>query len=155
MATVRQSIWDALITRLQTINTPTYQTAIGSKVDEWRTDFDQIVREELPRLNVQDVEETGDPITFYTPLIKRVMKVTVYGFVAASTTAAAADGARALIGDIIKVIFTDQTFGNIARQVSVGDSKLDVAQGSRIYAGCAVSFDIEYHTNGYDPSTQG
>lgn len=156
MPTVRQNIWDAVITQLKTITVANgYVTAIGTKVDEWRTDYDAMVKEELPRLNVLDVTGSGEPITLNTPIVERTIQITIEGFVSGTGTDGAADNARALLGDIQKALFVDQTFGGFAQQVVIGDDNMVVARGNRIYGACEVKVEIQYNTNGYNPSSQG
>ncbi len=153
--TLRQQIFDALITRLKTITTAGgYNTNITTKVDEWRTDYEAIITEEMPRLNVRDEIEQNDEMTLAVPVMNRDITVSIEGFVTAVGTSLAADGARALYGDIETALFVDQTLGGLCRMIRmIGDAPIVVGQAAKTIAALEAKILINYQTRGRTPYT--
>jgi len=165
MADKAQSITDAIKTRLQTIATPTYQTALGANVYVWRPDSftpeGQLIPglledNELPGIILRDVAEAIDSEGEHAPRNKWDRR-RYYEAEVQCSGSTPDDTVRKMISDVIQAIGTDDTWGGLAHQTILstdGSSggptvQMHMAQGNKKYGGGKIRFIVFYRTDKY------
>lgn len=148
---VRQQIFDALITRLQTISVANnYETALGANVHERRTTPWQ--ESELPGLDVREGDEDiaiGGEFHVFTLAIEIEIMVT--------GTASQAD-VRKATADVTQAVgkpplpASDVKFSSLIKRVEpVSTAKPDFEQKDSKFGSILTAFNIIYRTLAFDP----
>jgi len=143
MSTKRQSLFDAVLTRAATITIANgYATNIGSHVKEWQTT--PLEPADLDALCVSDANENtivgqeGENAGLY----RRELEITFDAVLAENGQNA--QTARKAIGDLIKMIGVDPTWGSLARRtLPISDQVMLDDSGTRI-GGVRVKVKIIY-----------
>jgi len=145
--TRRQQILSALITRLQGILVSGgYETDAGRNVFEW-PDVELSDEDEMPAIVVRDTQGPVERNTNATDL----HTLTVSMECLAKGSAAPAE-VRKVMGDVIKAIGVDLTFGNLAEDSNLTSvSMLQVSHEDRRLGGGEVTVELQYTTNHFDP----
>jgi hypothetical protein len=141
MANTRQSIVDALDTRLQTITTANgYSQNLG--VHEWLVT--PLEESDLPAVIFRDTTDDIDT----DEMLRRDHTLTVEMDVAASATASP-DTVRELMRDILTAIGTDKTLGGVCYDIEPQTASLEVSEADQRLAGGNVVIEIRYRTTNW------
>ena len=144
-ASVRQSILNAIKTRLQSITVVNgYETDIGSNVNMWHTtDFQET---ELPAIDLRDPAEEVE-----TRGGNHICTLTIE--IEAKVSGSASDiTMRDIIADIIKAVGTDPTFGGLTQDTKpVSNDSLGFGQNSKKIASIVMTFEARYITKKFSP----
>lgn len=142
----RQSVVDAIETRLQTIAiTAGYETDLGRHIFVWRPL--PIEEADLPAAIVRD---TDSPTQVSFGLHEHAMTVEVELFAAGNQ---AAKDIRTLVADVTKAISTDRTFGGLAEETTVTSEDFIVEQASRRIASALLRYQVVFTTALWDAYT--
>ncbi|NTV50940.1 MAG: hypothetical protein HGA20_15030 [Geobacteraceae bacterium] len=142
MSNMRQTILDAVITRLKTITLANnYNLAIGQKVYDWR--LTPIRPEDLPAIEVRDGEAPIEMTTMDGGLSHRLqLKVVI---LASGLTAAAT--IRKGLEDISRAISTDPWFGGLVKSFMPESTGIELQQEENLLAAGQYSFTLVYYTD--------
>lgn len=145
----RQSIIDAVITRLKTIAAgATYSTSMGSHVRDWKvTTWDQ---SEIPGVMVHDVSEDVEAGT--TREHVKTMHLEIDAVVKNGTTTGAE--MREALADLETCVKADETWGGLASRTVYRSNKFALMQEDATVAMVQMVLDIEYRILRYDPYTE-
>ncbi|HEY0101368.1 MAG TPA: hypothetical protein VGB76_20760 [Pyrinomonadaceae bacterium] len=150
--TKRQKIVSAFIARMQSILTENdYQTDIGARVEDWPRRFAEADLAEQPSKAVIGIYDLPDDITKENKSSIRVthrLRMQARIFI---TSATAPEDLRKMIGDVVKAIGVDVTWGDLATDTEPASEGFIVPQDSMEVAGAAVECVIEYLTDTFDP----
>lgn len=142
MANARQSILDAVITRLKTITVANgYNLEIGSKVYDWK--LAPLKPSDLPAIEVRDGEAPIEISTMSGGMIHR-LNITII-ILTGGTTAAAS--ARSGLADIVKALHTDRTFGGLVKMLIPVSSSIEMQQEENLLAAGQYVCTLAYYTN--------
>lgn len=144
--TKRQKIVDAFLARMREIQPAAgYETDIGSRVWEWRTDFDANDQpDELPALSVCDLPEQSRDDGLH------VHALTIQARIFLKSADRTGD-ARKIIGDVIKAIGTDPEWAGLALGTKPKMDGFIIPPQSFSVAGAAVEVVVEYVTGAFNP----
>lgn len=150
--TLRQQIVDAIIARLQTINTANgYATDIGERVEDWPRRFEEAELAELTSgaaLGVCDLTAESDRAEREARLTLHQLPVQIRIF---ATTDTPARTLRAMLGDVIQCVGQDDTWGGLALDSRpVRDGFIIPSEAMEI-AGAAVEIEVSYQTATHNP----
>lgn len=141
MADKRENIVNALVTRLKTISTASYETNAGENVFLWRES--PLEADEVPGIFVYDTDDVSVDFSL-APSHSRAEEhqLTVeLGLVATST-----DEYRKIVRDVRKCIGVDETFGGLAMRTTPVRSSVAVDdQGVKIL-GIEMIIRVDYRT---------
>lgn len=144
--TKRQRIFDAVVARMETILTANgYQTDIGANVSEWESRFDE---EELPALSVCDLPDEVSKDSIHSRGSKHRLLMQVRIFTSKGTKAA---DLRRMIGDVVRAVGQDLTWGGLAIDTEPGSEGFVVPKEALEIAGGAVEFTVVFATATFDP----
>jgi hypothetical protein len=148
MSSRRQQIIDAIKTRLTAITTVGgYVTNLGNSLDEWRTT--PFSEEELPGINLKDISE---PVTYASRNSGSVLRqLNVIADLVFKETDCSATLARAGLADVETAIAVDPTWGSLARQTIMSESRLMTDENGLWLGGSRISFTVEYFTKPFTP----
>ena len=142
--TIRQQIMAALKTRLDTISTANgYET--DATVYEWHVT--DVSSDDLPVLDIRDSEQV-------TAAAVQEDEHTITGEItalAAGSASAAASAVRNLIGDTVKAIGTDVTFGGLAQDTQIDGDVITIDHEDKRIAGATITVRIIYTTPHMNP----
>ncbi len=139
MANTRQSIVDALDTRLQTITTTNgYSANLG--VHEWLVT--PLEESDLPAVIIRDTSDDIDTDEIGT---RRDHVLTIELDVAASATAST-DSVRELCRDILTAIGTDKTFGGLVYNTEPTSVEMEVSEEDQRLSGGQIVIEVKYKT---------
>lgn len=139
MANTRQSIVDALDTRLKTITTTNGYSA-NLNVYEWLVT--PLEETDLPAVIFRDLEDDIDTDEIGT---RRDHTLTIEMDVAASSSSSP-DTVRELCRDILTAIGTDKTFGGLVYDVDPTTVSLDVNEADQRLSGGQIVIEVRYKT---------
>jgi cobyric acid synthase len=146
MASVRQSIIDAIKTRFESILiSGGYQTNIGQKVTEWQA-YDSNdrnlecieFRDTSAKITDPDEEDDNAEAWHYKNLTLQVFVQT------AGTTASAT--VRKMIADVLKAVGTDVTWGGYAIDTALEGDETMIDQETKKIGVSLVTLSIHYKT---------
>jgi len=140
MATVRDSVVDAVETRLAAIQVSGgYRTDLGGRLRTWQTtppDWS-----DLPVLLVSDpTDEMGKPA--YN-LVRHTLTTTVEALLPGGTALATL---REYAADILEAVGADPTWSGLAIGTRATTVEIDPGEINRVNAGVAVTLEIEFET---------
>lgn len=153
MASKRQAIVSAIVTRLKLINgAGSYTTDVDDRVEDSRTNWQQ---EELPAISVFDGDAIGTPTTAGRNLgTVHTMPVLIRGITEQGTTAA---NVRTLIKDIQTAIRQDDKFQVLGVQTvmqtrQIRDGILRNTESFEV-EGCEVEIEVQFLTQKFNAET--
>ena len=151
--TVRQSIVDALVTRLKTVTVSNgYASNAGLTVYAWFPENLQV--NVLPCILIRDTADQIEDLS--RTVTQHRLSIDVMGFVASGTTTD--DAARALVGDLAKCLMNpaDRTLGGVCDSISMTDGgTIQLEQSSdATRASVSLGLTVVYRTERGDWSQQ-
>ncbi len=145
MATsIRQSIIDSIITRLQTITIANqYETDLGNNVFEWReTDIELL---DLPCVVLRDPSES---VVARGGNHHYSLEIELEAKSLASDTALV----RNIIADITKAIGVDPNFDSLVYQTTpVENETLEIEHKGKLFSSITMKFEVNYSTQAFKP----
>ena len=144
----RESIIQALKTRLEAIAPPTYQTALGTNVFIHKsTGADEA---NVPFANIKDVTRRSVQRGLQSSYDVRDNELDVVISLIAADGDTADTTARSMVQDVIQAIGTDETFGGLAIRTDINEDRLNVNQDDKKVAGAELDITIFYRTNYFE-----
>lgn len=146
MPTKRQSIVDAVKTRLATITVANgYRTNIGQHVTEWLPDFwDSTL---VPAVNFRDPKEVQQQLTPQQHDRRLSIELDILVVSGATTPA----DVRKAIADIEQAIQTDRKWSNLAYDTDPVEDEIDFKRAGKLVGGAVKKFIIKYRTQNFNP----
>jgi hypothetical protein len=141
---IRQSIIESVIARLQTITTVNgYETNLGSNVFDWKViDVEQSA---LPCVIVKDTTET---ITTRGGNHNCVLSIELE----AKSFGSDKEVVRNIIADMIKAIGVDPNFdAKVYGTTPVENETLDFEHHDKLYSTISMNFEVKYSTLAFQP----
>jgi hypothetical protein len=149
VAVLRQSIFDAVLARFQTITTGNgYKTNIGNKVFKWR-EFATITVPEMPCVVIGDTKEDSILVTITrNSAQRRTLTITFSLLATGASPEAIAIELRKALSDIDQAIRSDVKWSNTALMTKPGPNELAFSESpmSDLVGALTGTFDIDYQT---------
>ena len=147
LTSVRQSIVNAVETRLKTIKTANgYETDIGSNINVWQVvDFQET---ELPAIDIRDTAESvevrgGNHVCTLTVEIEAKVSGATSGVVM-----------RDILADIIKAVGTDSTFSGLVQDSRpLQNESFGFGKRDKTIASILMTFEMRYLVKAFQPYT--
>ena len=139
--TRRQEIVDAIKARLQTLQVANgYGTELGLHVFEWKVTA--FADSELPGVAFRDTEQTVAELTGGF----RNVSLTVEFILGAASGAATASVVRQGIGDVVRCIDTDPTWGGLAWDTAIQSDEMFMDHDGKLTGLAKVTAVVKYQT---------
>jgi hypothetical protein len=135
----RTSIVDRIATDLGAITAgATYHTTLTNHVFKWRPKEKVYEEVELPAVNIRDVPQGIEEVTFVWNHTLRVELDII---------AADADTYRKVVMDVLTAIAADRTLNDLVYELHASDDEMDTEQKDKVYVSGTIPLEMRYRTN--------